>query len=126
MLDRIQSGQGGQPAGGRLVVPAAQSEAESASFADLFANQLGASGIKVSAHAQQRLRNAEVTPQPTAADRLKSGIERAEQKGGKESLILVDDLAFVVSVANRTVITAVEGSRAKENVFTNIDSVVIG
>ena len=61
-----------------------------------------------------------------AADRLKSAVGRAEEKGSRESLILVDDLAFVVSVKNKTVITAVDQGRAKENVFTNIDSVVIG
>ena len=52
--------------------------------------------------------------------------DRAEQKGSKDSLVLLDDLAFVVSVKNKTVVTAVDSNRAKENVFTNIDSVVIG
>jgi flagellar operon protein len=58
-------------------------------------------------------------------NRLEAAVEKAGLKGGKESLILLDDLAFVVSVKNRTVITAVGADRMADNVFTNIDSVVI-
>ena len=46
-------------------------------------------------------------------------------KGARESLIYMNDLAFVVSVKNRTVITAMDGPSAKENIFTNIDSAAI-
>jgi flagellar operon protein len=53
------------------------------------------------------------------------GIEKAAQKGAKESLVMIDDIALVVSVRNRTVITAVDQQHLKENVFTNIDSAVI-
>jgi flagellar operon protein len=113
--------------GDRLVVrPSTQRSVPDASFADALAEQLGAGGIRVSAHAQQRLRQAEGQLDSGTADRLRNAVERAEEKGAKDSLILVDDLAFVVSVKNKTVVTAVENSRAKEGVFTNIDSVVIG
>lgn len=57
--------------------------------------------------------------------RLEAAVDKAGLKGGKESLILLDDLAFVVSVRNRTVITAVGADRMADNVFTKIDSVVI-
>lgn len=57
--------------------------------------------------------------------RLAGGVNRAAAKGARESLVLMDDKAFVVSVRNRTVITAVDGENMKENVFTNIDSAVI-
>ena len=40
-------------------------------------------------------------------------------------ILMNNDLAFVVSVTNRTVITAMDGSSIKDNVFTNIDSAVI-
>lgn len=93
-------------------------------FGDLLAERLGAEGIRLSAHAQKRLQNVDLGA--AGADRLTSAVGRAEEKGSRESLILVDDLAFVVSVKNKTVITAVDQGRAKENVFTNIDSVVIG
>ena len=123
MLDRV-----GSPAtGDQLVVTyPPQSVAGPVPCADFLATQLGAEGIRLSAHAQERLRQSSVDLDAGAADRLKSAVERAEQKGSKDSLVLLDDLAFVVSVKNKTIITAVDSNRAKENVFTNIDSVVIG
>jgi flagellar operon protein len=57
--------------------------------------------------------------------RLEKGIDRAAQKGSRDSLILMDQMALIVSVKNRTVITAVDDANLKENVFTNIDSAVI-
>ena len=58
--------------------------------------------------------------------KLQQAVGKAAQKGARESLVLMQpDLAFVVSVRNRTVITAVDGDSMKENVFTNIDSAVI-
>jgi flagellar operon protein len=123
VLDRIQG-----PASGDQVVVRSQPQQSGggAAFAGFLAEQLGAEGIKLSAHAQQRLQQANVDLGAGAVDRLKSAVERAEQKGSKDSLVLLDDLAFVVSVKNKTVVTAVDSNRAKENVFTNIDSVVIG
>ena len=41
----------------------------------------------------------------------------------KESLVLVDDLAFIVNVKNKTVVTAVNDK--EERIFTNIDGAVI-
>lgn len=121
---RVGSGGSG---GDRVVLPGSQSGADGApAFADILAEQLGAGGIKLSTHAQQRLQQTSADLGVDAADRLKNAFSRAEQKGSKDSLILLDDLAFVVSVKNKTVVTAIEGNRAKENVFTNIDSVVIG
>jgi flagellar operon protein len=52
-------------------------------------------------------------------------VDRAEEKGARDSLVLLRDMAFIVSVSNRTVVTAMDGERLKENVFTNIDSAVI-
>ncbi len=52
-------------------------------------------------------------------------MDKAAAKGARESLILMDNLALVVSIRNRTVITAVDEKRMKEHVFTNIDSAVI-
>ena len=51
-------------------------------------------------------------------------LEKAENKGSKDSLIMVDNVAYVVSVENKTVITAIDDQNVKENVFTNIDSAV--
>jgi flagellar operon protein len=95
------------------------------------ANGVNAAGLafdqilQFSAHAQQRLAQAEVQLGPQQMSRLEAAVDKAGEKGGKESLILLDDLAFVVSVKNRTVITAVGADRMQDNVFTKIDSVVI-
>lgn len=110
------------PVVGHGVTPAPV--APGASFQQVLQRELTAGQIKFSAHAQQRLAlrsglsDAEMK-------RLLDGVAKAEQKGARESLILMDNLALIVSVKNRTVITAVDGQRMKENVFTNIDSAVI-
>jgi flagellar operon protein len=57
--------------------------------------------------------------------KIEDAVERASQKGANESLLLMDDLAFIVSVKNRTVITVIDGQHLKDNVFTNIDSAII-
>ena len=126
MADQFRIDSVGAGYGDRLVVRPNGQQQPGGSFADALAAQLGQDGIRVSAHAQQRLRQSEDQLDPNAANRLRSAVERAEQKGSKDSLILLDDLAFVVSVKNKTVVTAVDNRRAKEGVFTNIDSVVIG
>lgn len=82
--------------------------------------------VKFSQHAVQRLqqRNIQLGAQELA--RLEQAVDKAAQKGSRESLVLMDNqMAFVVSVKNRTVITAMVGENMKENVFTNIDSAVI-
>lgn len=112
------------PVVGHGATPAPAPVAPGASFQQVLQRELTAGQIKFSAHAQQRLAlrsglsDAEMK-------RLLDGVAKAEQKGARESLILMDNLALIVSVKNRTVITAVDGQRMKENVFTNIDSAVI-
>jgi flagellar operon protein len=56
---------------------------------------------------------------------LQHAITRAEEKGANDSLVMLRDMAFIVSVKNRTVVTAMHGENMKTNVFTNIDSAVI-
>lgn len=82
--------------------------------------------LKFSAHAQTRLASREIPFGPAEQERLQAAVERAQAKGARESLILMDDVALVVSVKNRTVITAVDAASMKNSVFTNIDSAVIG
>ena len=82
-------------------------------------------GVKFSTHAQQRLAQRDIQLGDEDVAKINSAVDRAQQKGAKESLVLLDDMAFVVSVKNRVVITAVDQPSMKQNVFTNIDSVVI-
>lgn len=81
--------------------------------------------LKVSGHARTRLQSRNIDLQKEQWDRVMSGVDRAAAKGARESLVLIDDVALVVSIRNRTVITAVDQGSLKENVFTNIDSAVI-
>ena len=81
--------------------------------------------LKFSAHAQQRLesRNIRLTNEDVA--KMNAMADKAAAKGAKQSLFMMRDVAMVVSITNRTVITAVDQDSMKENVFTNIDSAAI-
>ena len=60
-----------------------------------------------------------------AGERLEEGTEKAILKGIKESLVIVDDLSFIVNTRNRTVITAMDQNNNEDNIYTNIDGAVI-
>lgn len=81
--------------------------------------------VKFSKHAANRLndRNIELTEEQL--ERLNDGTKMAGEKGIRESLVLVDELAFIVNTRSNTVITALTQGETKENVFTNIDGAVI-
>ncbi|MGI6513398.1 MAG: TIGR02530 family flagellar biosynthesis protein [Syntrophomonadales bacterium] len=81
--------------------------------------------IKFSSHAQQRMRSRNISFGPQEMNLLQSAVKKARDKGARESLILMGDMALVVSIKNNTVITAMDGQSIKENVFTNIDSAVV-
>ena len=81
--------------------------------------------LKFSKHAELRLQERNINLTQAQKDKMQDAVSRAESKGVKDSLVLMDNLAFVVNVRNRTVITAVNSSELKENVFTNIDGAVI-
>lgn len=81
--------------------------------------------IKFSNHAQQRLKARNIELSDADMNKLITAVDKARQKGARDSLILMNDLALVVSVKNNTVITAVDDQSLKNNVFTNIDSAVI-
>ena len=82
-------------------------------------------GIKFSGHAQTRLASRRITLTEGDLAKLGDAITKAAAKGARESLVLMDRAALVVSVPNRTVITAVARDDMKENIFTNIDSAVL-
>ena len=81
--------------------------------------------LKFSAHAQTRLQSRRISLEGGRMERLESAVRQAAGKGSKDALVLMDELAMVVSVKNRTVVTVVDRDNLKQNVFTNIDSAVI-
>ena len=82
-------------------------------------------GVKLSAHAQKRLSDRNVAFGLHEHERLRAAVDRIEQKGADKSLVLMDDLALLVSARNRTVITVFDSVSARDGVFTDIDSAVI-
>lgn len=82
-------------------------------------------GVKFSQHAQERLKSRNISFSAEELQQLDGAVNRVAQKGGKDSLVMLGDAALVVSVKNRTVVTAMDRSQMKGNVFTNIDSAVV-
>jgi flagellar operon protein len=106
--------------------PAGQPEGQQGpSFADALSQADQSQRLQFSKHALARVERRGIALDASTLGRLSQGVQRAASKGSRDSLVLVDDTAFVVSVSNRTVITAVGSEHMKDNVFTNIDSAVI-
>ena len=83
------------------------------------------SELKFSKHAANRLNDRNILLTDSQNVRLENGVKQASEKGITESLVLVDSLAFIVNVPNKTVVTALDQTEANSNIFTNIDGAVI-
>lgn len=105
--------------------PGADAQPSGHSFAETLKAAGGAQPLQFSRHALARVERRGIELDQATLGRLSEGVGRAAGKGSRDSLVLVDGTAFVVSVSNRTVITAVGSEHMKDNVFTNIDSAVI-
>jgi len=81
--------------------------------------------LKFSHHAAQRLEQRGISLTPEQLNRIHDAVEQAAAKGAKDSLVLMKDIAMIVNIPNRTVITAMDGSSMNDHVFTQIDSAVI-
>lgn len=97
--------------------------AQQVSFQQMLSDKLN--GLDFSQHAQERMKSRNIQLSTEEMQQLSDTVDKMAQKGARESLIYLNDAAFVISVKNRTVITAMDGASAKENIFTNIDSAVI-
>jgi flagellar operon protein len=81
--------------------------------------------LKISSHARKRLDSSQVELSQSDVQRIESAVRKASDKGSNQSLIMLDNLALVVSVKNQVVVTAIDDARRRDGIFTNIDSVVI-
>ena len=81
--------------------------------------------LRFSKHANARIDSRQIAISDEQMDRLQAGAKKAGEKGIKESLVLVDSLAFIVNTRQNTVITAMNQQEANENIYTNIDGAVI-
>jgi flagellar operon protein len=118
---RIGSGAGATPAAGVGPGKGAGSS---------FATELIAAGrerdVNLSGHALRRLEQRQIDVGADELDRLGRAMDMLAARGGRQSLVMLDQVAYVVHVPSHTVVTAVAPNDSKEAVFTQIDSVVIG
>lgn len=84
-----------------------------------------AGNLRFSKHALNRLNDRNIELDHLQLERLQAGADKAGEKGIRDSLVLVDQLAFIVNVPNRTVVTAMDSTATDENIFTNINGAVI-
>ncbi len=83
------------------------------------------SDLIFSKHAVERIRDRGISMQAEQVRKLEKAVDAASEKGSREALILMDDTAFIVSISNKTVITALDKESSKGNIFTNIDSTIM-
>jgi flagellar operon protein len=120
---RIQANQPVQ-SGARPAAAAARPAVGSTSFSDFLSQAQQTQQVRFSNHAQKRLDTRQITLTDDGLKRLTSAVEKAEKRGGKESLVMMDDMAFIVNVKDRLVVTAIDAQSRGDGVFTQIDSVV--
>lgn len=82
-------------------------------------------GLKFTKHADARLEQRDIRLTDEQMIRLEEGTKKAYSKGIKESLVLVDNLAFIVNTDKKTVITAIDQNSSDDNIYTNIDGAVV-
>lgn len=95
------------------------------SFTEVLKSKQADTELKFSKHAASRLADRQIDLTEEQMKRLEDGTKKASEKGIQESLVLIDQLAFIVSVKNNTVITAMEQKETNDSIFTNIDGAVI-
>ena len=105
-------------------VPRQTAEARAAQFRSVL-DGMERSSLNFSRHARKRIEQRGLPLDQGRVQRLEQAVDRAREKGSRDSLILIDELALVVNIRSQTVVTAMEQLGDGEQVFTNIDSVVI-
>lgn len=97
-------------------------QVQKSSFHEIFENELN--NIKFSSHAQSRLSSRDMPISVEDLNRLQLAVDKAQSKGSNESLIMMENNAFIVNIPNKTVITVMDKGQMAENIITNIDSAV--
>jgi flagellar operon protein len=122
---RIQGVLNAPEAAGKAASASRQVAGTGEDFRKLLDDLGRAAGIRFSRHAAERISSRGISLDSGKLSKLDAAVNAAGSKGARESLVLMDELALVVSVRNRTVITAMSSDETKGNVFTSIDSTVI-
>ncbi len=95
------------------------------SFAEQLNHAIAPVPLKISKHASARLTERNITISETEWARVTDKVNEAKAKGIRDSLVLMDQAALIVSAKNSTVITAMDRTEAKDQLFTNIDGTII-
>ncbi|MFD0959485.1 TIGR02530 family flagellar biosynthesis protein [Paenibacillus chungangensis] len=98
---------------------------EQAVSSNEFRNMLQSELLKFSHHAELRMEQRGIRLKPESLTQIMKAVDEAALKGAKDSLIVYRDIAMIVNVPTRTVVTAMDGQAMKRNVFTQIDSAII-
>lgn len=105
---------------------APRTTADGLSFNDMFTESVAQQEkLRFSAHAQERAQMRNIRLNENQLARLGDGVAKVSAKGSREALVLVDNVAAVVNVPNKTIITVTDTSSVRDNIYTNIDSAVI-
>lgn len=94
-------------------------------FRDILNNNIAAGEVKFSQHAVKRMSSRNINITEKQLEDINTAVIKASDKGIKDSLVLLEDTALIVSIRNRTIITAMEKSKLKDSIVTNIDGVII-
>ncbi len=102
---------------------------ESRTFEDILSQKTGLDSeiqsLKFSKHADERLVDRNIFLTEDQLGRLAEGARKADEKGIRESLVIMDNLSFIINIKNKTVITAMDHAENEEHIYTNIDGAVI-
>lgn len=114
------------PVGSPLIIPSDSQvgkteKAPTGSFDSIFSKEIKRGDVRVSSHAENRLRERGLNLTGDDISRIGGAMDTLASKGGRDSLVLMGGTALIVNVPNRTIITAMDAG----NVFTNIDSAMI-
>ncbi len=109
-------------------IPAVKGVRRDTGAPDVFQRELDSRlqprGLTFSRHAQKRLEMRGIVFTPQGLKRIEQAVDRVQDKGSRDALVLAGELALVVSVPNRTVVTVMSRENMEESVVTNIDSAV--
>lgn len=103
----------------------ARTDLQQAAGSKSFQQVLDESTLKFSRHAEIRLQQRGIELKPEELAKIQTAVDKAAAKGARDSLLIMNELALIVNVRNRTVVTAMDGAQLKDNVFTQIDSAVV-
>lgn len=103
----------------------AESPIKTSGFQQALQEKISESELTFSRHALEQMKHRDIYLDANGMDKLKEGVSSAREKGIRESLMLMDNVAYVVSIKNATVITALDAKETKNHVFTNIDGAVV-